>query len=145
MEGRAILRSDIGAIPPASRTSAVRWRWLVLLAAVVIPFGIAFAIGAATKSKTSVNTEGSLARAVSVNAPPASVTAVNAGVPVPPLKAPAAQSKPQSTATSTSSTPSAQSSTTPSTPPSGGGGSGGGGTPPSGGGGGTAPSGGGGG
>jgi hypothetical protein len=104
----AAVHGEVGAFTPAAGSSRVRWRWLALIVAVVVPFAAAYVIGGATKSKsTSAQTAGALSPAVSLAAPRASVTALHAGVSVPGLKAAPKRPKrkPASTAASSSTSP----------------------------------------
>ena len=75
---------------------------MMLVGAVVLLFAIAFAIGTATKTTASTPSSGALAPAITLNAPNASVTALQAGVAVPGLRT--ASSKPKQTSHAAAST-----------------------------------------
>jgi hypothetical protein len=78
----------------------------MLVLAAVGAFGIAFAVGALTKSNSSPQAGASLAPVVSVQAPQASVTALGAAAPVPALQLlPKPAKKTQAASTPSSTTP----------------------------------------
>jgi hypothetical protein len=85
MESSAAVHGDVGVFGAAG--DSPRRRMVLLIAAVLVPFAIAFAVGAATKSTPSSHGGASLAPAVSLGAPHAAVTALKPGAAVPALKA----------------------------------------------------------
>jgi uncharacterized membrane protein YgcG len=135
MEGAAALRGvgDGTSQEPADSRVARRRLGLIALI-VVIAFGAAFAIGAATKKHTAPPAAPQLEPSTSVQgAHTVGVTAVSANAAIPDLKSPPPpKHKPAKQTTSTSSSSTAVAPTTPSTPSNpgtfGGGGTGGGGT-----------------
>lgn len=138
-------RVGAGGTPEDPARSSIARRRLALIAlAVVVGFGAAFAIGAATKKHTDQQAPAQLAPTTSVQGShTVAVTAVSANAAIPDLKAPPKPKKPKpkpTTATSSSSSSSTVTPpptiVTPSSPPpttggggtNGGGGTGGGGT-----------------
>jgi hypothetical protein len=121
MESSLMTGGDIAALGQTETAPSVRGRWLILLAALLVAFGVALAIGMATKSSAPAPAPtGALAPSVSASGPRAAITPLNSAVAVPGLKAPAKpkQHKTASTTSSglTTSTPSASTqSTTPQT------------------------------
>ena len=88
---------------------------LLPAAAAVVAFGAALAVGMTTKSSPTPQPATSLAAPVSVQAPRASVAALQRAVPTPALKPRPAPAKPKTTSTPT--TPVAPVQSTPSAPP----------------------------
>jgi hypothetical protein len=101
MESSIMTGGDVAALAQAETVTRVRARWFVLLAALLVPFGVALAIGMATKSSSPASApSGSLATSVSSGGQRAAITPLNSAVSVPQLKAPAKHAKPHK-ATST--------------------------------------------
>lgn len=117
MEAGAAVGSEMGAVR-ATGSSTVRWRWVGLVAAVIVAFGAAFAIGSVTK-KTSAPpaaTSTNLAPAVAGAPAQTAVTGLSGNVAVPKLRVPPpakhktkTSSSPTSTATSPTQSTSASS------------------------------------
>ena len=85
--GAAAVRGEIQAQPPVTDSKSVRKRWLLLAAAAVVGFAIAFGLGLGVKSSTpSQPAAQQLTKVVQPPATPASVTALQVGVVVPGLK-----------------------------------------------------------
>jgi hypothetical protein len=99
-------------------SSGVRQRWLLLLAAVLIPFGIAYAAGSATKSSEPKTPGDSLASAVSARQARPSVVGLKPAVSPPALRAPTKPTaSPQSSTSTSTSTVSAPPLVTTTAPP----------------------------
>lgn len=127
-------RIGAGGTPEGPARSRVAQRRLVLIAlAVLVAFGAAFAIGAATKKHDTQQPAPQLAPSTSVQgAHQVAVTAVSANAAIPNLKAPPAKPKPKpkpTASTTTSSSTVTPPVSPPATSPGSGAPSGGGGTP----------------
>ena len=125
----------VGADGTAQDSARVARRRLGLIAlVVVVAFGAAFAIGAATKKHDAQQSSPQLAPSTSVQgAHTVGVTAVSANAAIPDLKSPPPpkhkpKPKPTTSSSTSSSTVVPTQPTTPSSPSQGGGGTGGGGT-----------------
>jgi hypothetical protein len=104
MESSFMTSGNVATLAQTETAPSIRARWFVLLAALMIPFGVALAIGMATKSSAPAPAApGSLAPSVSAGGQRAAITPLNSAVAVPQLKAPAKHAKPHTAAVTTSS------------------------------------------